>query len=701
MRTVFSYCAIFLLVGIVTPSVLNDESISNHELGITNQADQTTTSSVGRHNSPLTTDNSPKTSDGNPSRFTPHASPKAPAGVSQLVQFKEATTVETVATTLGTQDIRPVDATTYEVTNPAIKPETITTVTHVEDSAVFTTLLRPSDPSFGNQVGLTNVSATDAWDYETGSPTVRIAVIDTGVNGLHEDLYGRVIEGYDFVADHPIGRNVDSDDHGHGTAVASVAAAQGNNSVGMAGLTWNADVMPIKALDSNGFGTTREVVLGIRYAIERHANIIVMSIGSSSPSALLEQAINDAWAAGILVVAAAGNDGAVGSTLLYPAQYEHTLSVGATNGNDGRASFSNVGPALDVMAPGVGVTVALDGGGYGTSSGTSLAAPFVAGTAALLKSRHPGLNPDQLLAAIRGTADKVAGLGGAEHTNQFGYGRLNTAAALRSVTGDDAATLVSKTENVPSLGSTQSVQIQYVYRNTGTSVWKRSGPHNTQLITASPTARISPFLREDLVTRKPSGWVAPTSVSLVEDEVQPGGTGTFRFWVSVPVGLAAGTYDESMQVETRDVGVVPNTAAAVRIPVLAELDRYHARYVGQTPNPTLTSNGSAKFQVFYRNEGNATWTKAIVQLGTNQDKDRVSQFKREDTTGGSPSGWISPTRVSLDQDVVAPGQIGSFTFYLADTPSINSGTYREHFQPVAEGIGWMEDIGLFWDLTVQ
>ncbi len=620
---------------------------------------------------------------------------------SQLIQFKHATDAATVAHALSAETVRPLDETTYEVTHPTVKPETVAEVAHVEPNAVFTTLLRPSDPSFAGQVGLGAISATEAWEYETGSPTVRIAVLDTGVNGLHEDLYGRVIEGYDFVNDHPIGRNTDSDDHGHGTAVASVAGAQGNNGVGLAGMSWNTDLMPIKALDRNGYGSLREVVLGIRYAIERGASIIVMSIGSPTPSTLLEQAINDAWNAGILVVAAAGNDGAAATSLLYPAQYEHALSVGATTGADERASFSNTGSALDVVAPGVGITHAADAGGYAAGSGTSLAAPFVAGTAALIKSRHPGATPEQLLAAIRNAADTVAGMNGADKTDQYGFGRLSAAAALRSVTGDAAATLVSKTEGIPPLGSTQSYAIEYVYRNTGTSVWRKFGPHNTQLLTAGPTARISPFIREDLVGRQPSGWVAPTSVTMVESEVRPGATGTFRFFLSVPPGLAAGPHDEAMQLEIRDVGPLAGTAASVRIPVLAEADRYHARYIGQTPNPTLSSNGSATFQVFYRNEGNATWTKAIVQLATSHDRDRNSQFLREDSSTHRPSGWRSPTRIALDQDTVAPGQVGSFTFYLGDTASIPPGTYREHFQPVADGITWMEDVGLFWDLTVQ
>lgn len=701
MRVWLSLTLVAAVVGLALPTVtnhksqiMNDDYHQNREELFPNSHFSTpnvTPNAPSVDHAPLTTQ---------PSRLGSDEADNSQEPVSQLVQFKSDTNVKAVAKRLGTEAVTPVDATTYVIAKPTVVLETLPEVAHTEPNAIFTALTRPNDPNFGNQLGLANVSATNAWDLETGSPTVRIAVIDTGVNGLHEDLFGRVIEGYDFVNDHPISRNSDSDDNGHGTGIASVAAAQGNNRLGMTGLAWNVEVMPIKALNQTGSGTTREVMLGIRYAIERGANVILMSIGSTTPSTLLEQAINEAWDRGILTVAAAGNDGAVGANLLYPAQYNHVLSVGATFSTDVRAPFSNFGSALDVVAPGVDIMHATDDGGYATGSGTSYAAPFVAATASLLKSRHPGLTPDQLFHAIRDHTDTVAGMNGADWTDQYGSGRLNAAAALQSVTGDTAAQLVRHTEGIPPLGATQSWQIEYVYQNTGTSVWRQSGPHNVQLITAQPTARILPFVREDLVTHQPSGWVAPTSVRMVESEVRPGATGTFRFWISVPPGLASGNYDEPMQLEIRDQGLVDGTSAPFQVRVLSEADRYHTQLVGQSPQPTLAANGSARFQVLYRNVGNATWTKGIVKLGTSRDLDRVSSFLRQDRDLTVPSGWSSPTRVSLDQDVVAPGQIGSFTFSLADTPSIAPGVYHEFFRPVADGLTWLEgEVG--WDLTVQ
>lgn len=619
----------------------------------------------------------------------------------QLVTFRDAVTPEAAAEKLGisADEVVSLDERTVTVRGvPELLPSN--DVVAVEPSAVYQALARPSDPYFGNQIGVSNVAAADAWDVESGHSSVRIAVVDSGVNGLHEDLYGKVIEGYDFVNDRPIARNADSDDNAHGTAVASVAAAQGNNGVGLAGMSWNAEVMPVKVLNAFGFGYTREVVLGVRYAIERGANIIIMSIGSTENSPLLEQAINDAWDRGILVVAAAGNNGP--ADVYYPAKYDRVVAVGATNGNDVRAGFSNAGLALDLVAPGVDITHATDTqNGYDVSSGTSFAAPFVAGTAALIKSRHPGVTPAQLTEALRDSADKVAGMGGAGRTDFYGYGRLNAARALRAVSGDYKASLVSRTEAIPPLGSTQSWQVEFVYRNTGTSVWRNTGPYRMELGTANDTDHIMPFTREDLVTRQPSGWLTANRIQMVESEVRPGATGTFRFWISVPQGMQANTYTEHVQLNIRDVGSVANTTSSFSVRVLGELDRYHAQYVGQTPNPTLASLASGRFQVFFKNVGNATWTKSTVRLGTSRDHDRVSRFLREDTTNRNASGWVSANRVQLDQDTVAPGQTGSFTFYLADTADIAPGTYREYFQPVVEGLGWMEDHGVFWDIVVQ
>lgn len=696
IRTFSGYLLAAAIIGMVTPSVTSYE-LRVTSLGATNQ----------QSSSNLTSDPDISETTGLDGARTSYVVPRnsTPDAAGQLVQFKTETDPIGAAEQLdvSTSKLEQLDDRTYYVAEGGVDERSLEPLATVEPNGAFTILGRPDDPAFGNQVGLSNISATNAWDLETGSSTIRIAVLDSGVNGLHEDLFGKVVEGYDFVNDRAIGRNSDSDDHGHGTAVASVAAAVGNNGRGLAGMAWNVEIIPIKVINSSGAGSTREVMLGVQYAVAHGANIILMSIGSHEDNSSLRDAIDEAWKARILTVASAGNDGATGpSSVLYPARYPRVLAVGSTDGSDARASFSSVGLELDLMAPGTDIYHATDSdSGYGLGSGTSFAAPFVAGTAALALSTHPGIDPGALHDLLRDTADKVAGMGGAGRTDFYGYGRLNARRALEAAKGNYAGKLVSRTENIPSLGSTQSWQIEYRYQNTGTSTWKRVGPSRMELSTAGSTDHTLPFVREDLVGHQPSGWLTATRVGMVEDEVRPGGIGTFRFYIGIPSGMTGQRYTESMQLVVRGGSVLAGTAADFTVNVLTEADRYHAKYVGQTPNPTLTPGGSAKFQVFYRNEGNATWTRQTVKLGTSHERDRVSAFAREDTTNGNPSGWSSPTRVSLDQEVVAPGQLGSFTFYLSDTAAIAPGTYREYFQPLADGITWMEDHGLFWDLIVR
>ena len=614
----------------------------------------------------------------------------------QILTLDKSTTREALAQQLGTDqtNVKALDDRTFLI---AADVDTATLDAHHESNAVYKALIRPNDASFGNQIGLSNVSATDAWDIETGHHTVRIAVVDTGVNGLHEDLFGKVIEGYDFVNDRPISRNSDSDDNGHGTAVASVAAAYGNNTVGISGMAWGAEVMPIKVLNSFGFGYTREVVLGVQYAIDHDADIIVMSIGSTENSPLLEQKITDAWDRDILLVAAAGNDGP--TDVYYPAKFDKALAVGASDGQDIRASFSNAGLSLDMVAPGVDIMHASGSdSGYQVSSGTSFAAPFVAGAAALIKSRHPAVTTQQLHNALRDTADNVAGMNGAERTDFYGFGRLNAAKALRAIEGTYRGEHVSHTENIPPLGSTQSWQVEFQYRNTGTSVWRNTGPYRMELATARASDHIMPFTREDLVTRRPSGWLTDNRMSMVDSEVRPGGIGTFRFWISIPSGMTAQMFTESVQLNIRDVGAISDTISSFDVRVLSELDRYHAAWDGQSPNRTLSAGQSSQFLVRLKNVGNATWTPSTVRLGTARDQDRISRFLRE---GGTPSGWISPTRITLQESAVAPGQVGTFVFYMKIPTDTPAGTYREYFQPVAQDLGWMEDLGIYWDITVQ
>jgi thermitase len=237
----------------------------------------------------------------------------------------------------------------------------------------------PNDPGWSSQYGLTAIRAPQGWSMSTGSSAVTIAILDSGVDLGHADLAGRLVAGYDFV-------NADStpqDDYGHGTHVAGIAAASGNNGVGVAGVSWGARIMPLKVLDRFGGGTYANVAAGIVFAADHGAQVINLSLGGAAPSVTLQDAVLYAYNKGVLLVAASGNGGS--AQVLYPARYPEVMAVGATNVSNQPSSISNYGPEVDVAAPGENI-YSLWPGGYFTESGTSMSAPFVSGLAAVLFS---------------------------------------------------------------------------------------------------------------------------------------------------------------------------------------------------------------------------------------------------------------------------------------------------------------------------
>ena len=237
--------------------------------------------------------------------------------------------------------------------------------------------LQPNDPEWSQQWGLRQVGAPAAWALlsRTSRPVV-VAVIDSGVDPSSPDLQGALVPGADF-AD---ASGSTADQYGHGTMVAGVIAARGNNGQGVAGVCWTCLIMPVKVLDANGTGTAASVAEGIRWAADHGANVINMSFILSAPDPAVEAAIAYAHAQGAIVVAAAGNNGSGEAT--YPASYPFVVSVAATDDADQLYPWSSHGSWVTLAAPGCSLTTAL-GGGFATFCGTSAAAPLVAGLAAL------------------------------------------------------------------------------------------------------------------------------------------------------------------------------------------------------------------------------------------------------------------------------------------------------------------------------
>ena len=280
----------------------------------------------------------------------------------------------------------------------------------------------PNDPGWGNQYGLLVIHAPEGWDLNTGSSAVTIAIVDTGVDLDHVDLAGKIVPGFDFVNND----NDPQDDNGHGTHVAGIAAAETNNGIGVAGVSWGAQIMPVKVLDASGIGTNENVAAGIVWAAKHGADVINLSLGGSNPSSVLEDAIDYAYGKGVTLVAAAGNSGS--NFVLYPARYLHVIAVAATDSTNNHALFSNYGPEIDVAAPGVEIYSTTLGDTYGFKSGTSMAAPFVSGLAAILRGIPGNDSPGQITQEIETSA---LDLGTPGRDDYYGYGLIQMDAALQ------------------------------------------------------------------------------------------------------------------------------------------------------------------------------------------------------------------------------------------------------------------------------
>jgi len=297
-------------------------------------------------------------------------------------------------------------------------------VAYAEPDFVVEVLGTPDDPGFVNQWGMVKIEAPQAWDVTTGSASINIAILDTGVDPDHPDLGNKIISNINFS-----GSDTVDDVFGHGTHVAGIAAASTNNGIGVAGLGYAANIMNVKVLADNGAGAHSAIAAGIIWAADNGAQIINMSFGGGGSTQTLEDAVNYAWSKGVVVVAAAGNNG--NSYMVYPAGYTDCIAVAATDRDDARASWSNYGDWVDVAAPGTGIYSTIKGDSYGYKSGTSMASPHVAGLAALVfatvsDANGDGKLNDEVRSRIETTCD-VIGVSG------IGYGRINAAAAVGSV----------------------------------------------------------------------------------------------------------------------------------------------------------------------------------------------------------------------------------------------------------------------------
>ncbi|MFU8818620.1 MAG: S8 family serine peptidase [Desulfurivibrio sp.] len=445
----------------------------------------------------------------------------------------------------------------------------------------------PTDPHYRYQWHYPQINLPAAWDISKGDGVV-VAVVDTGVLLNHPDLKNQLVSGYDFISDPANAGDGDGidpnpDDPGdlilggqssfHGTHVAGTVAAEANNNVGIAGVAWNAKIMPLRVLGRFG-GSSYDIQQAIRFAAglpndsltipSTPADIINLSLGGGGFSGSEQTVYKQVREAGVIIVAAAGNENS--SVPSYPASYEGVISVSAVDINKQRAPYSNYGASIDIAAPGGDVSRDINGDGYGDGvlstvgfdgsgsvefqykfeSGTSMAAPHVAGVLALMKAHKPSLTPDDidnLLVAGALTED----LGGPGWDNQFGWGLIDAFKAVQAAGGEVAPTAAVLLATPTSLNfATTQTSLALQLRNGGTE----------------PLTGIAVAANAEWLT------VTPTNVV--------GGLGTYE--VKVDRGVwEPGTYNATITVNS--------SAGTVNIPVIM-----------QVPEPGVDVNANTGFQ---------------------------------------------------------------------------------------------------------
>ena len=561
----------------------------------------------------------------------------------------------------------------------SVEPDSLGSVQFSPNDPLFLT-----DPGFRlGQWGLRTTHVDQAWDVARGSPTITIAVIDTGIDAAHPDLAGALLPGTTFVtAPDPtcaIGSTID--DNGHGTHVAGVIAANGNNGIGVAGVAFGVKILPIKALDCTGSGLMSDVASGVTWATDHGARVINISLGSSAGQATLQDAIRYAVAHNVLVVAAAGNCGVLSSrcTTLnepqYPGAYPEVLAVAATDENDAHASFSNSGAYVGISAPGVRIfsttptySTTLSRAGSPTSyaafSGTSQATPMVVGVAALLLSRDATLTPAQLIARLRANADDL-GVAGTDPV--FGAGRLN---ALRAITaGLTGATFFGARYAPLDLGgrafTVAPIVTPVTVTNTSSSTWPAAG--------GSPVHLSYHWLANGQTVV----WDGQRT-SFTQD-VLPGQTVTVN--ATIPTPQVPGSYVLRLDLVREGIGWFSGNGVAPLDLSLAITAGLAATY---TPVATTQSFllGANTISVTVANTGAATWPAAgptPVHLS----------YHWLDQAGGVVV-WDG-ARAAFTADL-APGRSAVVSLPVSSPPT--RGTYTLRLDLVQEGVAWFSGQGV-------
>ena len=472
-------------------------------------------------------------------------------------------------------------------------------VEYAEPNYLRYALAIPDDPYFGDQWHYTTINLPQAWDVTTGSDDVIVGVLDTGLRQSHLDLAGRYLPGYDFVSDDSNsgdgdGIDPDPEDPGdddlsfHGTHVSGTVGAATDNDIGVAGVTWATGIMPLRVLGLDG-GTSADISQAILFASclsnasgtvpPQKADIINLSLGGYGSSQTVQEAVTQARAQGVIIVASAGNDDS--QNPMYPASYTGVVSVSAVDLSLEKASYSNYGEFVDVAAPGgdmgedlnddgypdgVLSTWVYEGGNtYGFMDGTSMACPHAAGVFALMKAVYPDLTPadvDQLLAGTHPLTTRPItwDLGDAGRDDYFGHGLINASAAVMA-----AGSLAS---GAPPMGSSLAISattldftsyisnLSLSVTNTGTGTLNITGVSGgASWLSVSPVTGAAPLQMEVLVDRSSLDPGTHTTTFQIQSDADLGdSTAAVQVRMIVPVSQSTGDVGKVFVVAVDEAG---------------------------------------------------------------------------------------------------------------------------------------------------
>jgi subtilisin family serine protease len=460
-------------------------------------------------------------------------------------------------------------------------------VIYAEPNYIRQLYYEPNDTFYPYQWALHLINADEAWDISRGNSTVLIAIIDTGVDYLHPDLAPNIWHnpgetpdngidddgngyvddhiGYDFsdapywpgMGDYLDRDNDPMDDNGHGTHCSGIAAAAGDNEIGMAGVAFDAKIMAVRAGFSLIFGVgvleDDDSAAAIIYAADNGADVMNLSWGSFGQSAVIRDAIDYATSKGVTVVAAAGNSAV--SELHFPSANDNVISVGAINSGSNLASFSNYGYTVDLVAPGVSIQSTIPTGivaeDYAPLSGTSMASPHVAGAAGLLIAEDPTLSPEEVRAALRAGARD---LGAAGWDSIFGAGALDAAGALGAIHSPVVRI------NSPRSGSGVTGEVEFVASFSGFA----TGTMNLQMTAVSDSINWIPLAEGISIT--PADHILVTTLDTATLD-----NGEYRF--SLTLDTDGRTYSDETQI------TIDNT-----IPSVLSLEITNRAFEGQRVN---------------------------------------------------------------------------------------------------------------------